>query len=78
MNAVKCKAPKAASLWRSEPWNGWVGEVQSTKDKVFDEVNRETDGQVKCKAPKAASLWRSEPLAGGQESASIAIESTKD
>ena len=57
MNAVKCKAPKAASLWRSEPWNGWAGEVQSTKDKVFDEVNRET---------------------GGQESASIAIESTKD
>jgi hypothetical protein len=31
-------------------------EVQSTKDKVFDEVNRETGGQVKCKAPKAASL----------------------
>jgi hypothetical protein len=31
-------------------------EVQSTKDKVFDEVNRETDGQVKCKAPKAVSL----------------------
>jgi hypothetical protein len=30
--------------------------VQSTKDKVFDEVNRETGGQVKCKAPKAASL----------------------
>ena len=33
-------------------------EVQSTKDKVFDEVNRETGGQVKCKAPNTKSLTK--------------------
>ncbi len=44
--------------YRSKNKRNERSEVQSTKGKAFDEVNRETDGWLKCKAPKAKPLTK--------------------